>query len=272
MGLLPANHTTAPRNLDPSSAIPLYRQLASQLLALIDSGVLPPGQRLPSEPELMAQHGVSRVTVRQAIALLQRAGKLRAHRGKGTYVTDKVVRHDLEALQGFHESLRRQGIEPETTLLDWSEDAGALNDEVPAGLSLPVRMRRLYAVDGRPFAVVTGYLPAAAAALGRARAERLAVYDILGQFMGVTVDHADVTIRCQRPPADVARLLGTGRAGMVLLMERQSFNRNRQVLELMRIYILPERYEFRLRVSGALELARGVHQVSSASSRQGERQ
>lgn len=248
-------------SLDHQGVDPLYRQLAARLLAQIGAGEFAAGERLPSEAELMKMHDVSRVTVRQAIGLLEKAGKVKAQRGKGTYVTDKVVRHDLEPLQGFYQSLRSQGIEPETRLLEWSEDAGTLDDDVPSGLSLPVRLRRLYAMDGRPFAVVTAYLPAGAAALGRTRAERLTVYEILDGYMGIVVDHADVTIRCQRPPADIAGLLGTGRNAMVLLMERQSFDRKRQACELMRIHILPERYEFRLRVSGALELARGVRRV-----------
>lgn len=263
---------SAPSALDRQSAVPLYRQLAGHLLSLIDSGTLAPGQRLPSEPELMTQYSVSRITVRQAIGLLGRSGKLLAQRGKGTYVAGRVVRHELDALQGFYQSLRSQGIEPQTTLLDWSTDAGTLSGELPPGLALPVRLRRLYAIDDRPFAVVTGYLPSGAAELGKARAARLTVYEILSQFMGVVVDHADVTIRCHRVPRDIGQLLGLPRAGMALLMERQSFGRNGEPCEFMRIHILPERYEFRLRVTGEMELARAVHQVSSLGHPQGARQ
>lgn len=258
--------------LDRRSVEPLYRQLAGHLLALIDSGALPPGQRLPSEPELMTQYGVSRITVRQAIGLLGRSGKLLTQRGKGTYVAGQVVRHDLDALQGFYQSLRSQGIEPQTRLLDWSTDAGTLSGELPPGLALPVRLRRLYAIEDRPFAVVTGYLPSGAAELGKARAARLTVYEILSQYMGVVVDHADVTIRCERVPREIGQLLGLPRAGMVLLMERRSFGRNGEPCEFMRIHILPERYEFRLRVTGEMELARAVHQVSSPRHSQGARQ
>lgn len=258
-----------PSAIDRAAAQPLYQQLAGHLLQQIDGGRLRPGQRLPSEPELMEMHGVSRVTVRQAVALLVRGGKLVTQRGKGTFVAGAVVRHELDALQGFHESLRSQGIEPQTTLLDWSPDAGTLDAELPAGLALPVRLRRLYAVDERPFAVVTGWLPAGAAAVGRARAARLNVYEILSQFMGVRVDHADVTIRSERAPRDIAQLLGVPRSAMVLLMQRQSFDRAGRVCEFMRIHIVPERYEFRLRVHGEMELARAVHQTALPRPTQG---
>lgn len=257
--------------LDRHSVVPLYRQLAGHLLGLIDSGALAAGQRLSSEPDLMTQYGVSRITVRQAIGLLAKSGKLVTQRGRGTYVASQIVRHELDALQGFHQSLRSQGIEPQTTLVDWSPDAGTLSGELPPGMALPVRLRRLYAIDGRPFAVVTGYLPSGAAGLGKARAARLTVYEILSQFLGVKVNHADVTIRCQRVARDIAQLLGLPRSGMVLLMERQSFDAGGGLCEFMRIHILPERYEFRLRVTGEMELARAVHRVATPRHLQGAR-
>lgn len=259
---MPPTSSPAPAALNRGSEVPLYKQLAAHLLQRIASGELKAGERLPSEPELMAAHGVSRVTVRQAIALLARSGKTSAYRGKGTFVASRTVRHDLDALQGFYQSLLSQGIEPETRLVDWSPTGGALDGTLPAGLDLPVRLRRAYALDRHPFAVVTAHLPSGAASLGRSRAEHLTVYEILGRFMGLAVERAEVTIRCCRAPRDVGALLGVTRGGMVLLMERQSFAGGRPC-EFMQIHILPERYEFRLQVQGQLELARGIHHVPS---------
>ena len=113
--------------------------------------------------------------------------------------------------------------------------------------------------------MVVGYLPSAAAALGKARAERLSVYEILADFMGVRVARASVAIRCEPASREVAGWLGLKKTDMVLVMERQSFASNDQPCEFMRIYILPERYEFRLKVTGPFEIARAVHPVPSAS-------
>ena len=252
------------RPLDRDSLEPLYRQLAAKLQLAIDSGRLAPGARLPSEAELTAAHGVSRVTVRQAIALLQRQGAVAARRGKGTFVLGPVVRHDLDALQGFRDALVGQGIEPETRLLGFAADAGpgGRGDGPPAGLDLPVRLERLYTVDGRPFALVTAWLPQAAAAIGRARAERLTVYQIIEGFLGTRVARAEVVIRCQRAPARVAELLGLARGErQVLVMERRSSTAAGAACEFMRIRIVPDRFEFRLGVQGPLALAAGVHRA-----------
>lgn len=249
--------------LDRSRSEPLYKQVAADLLDQIAAGTLAVGQKLPSEPELVARYGVSRITLRQALQLLARSGKITAHRGKGTFVSAPVVRHQLDSLEGFYDSLRKQGIEPQTRLLDFSPNAGLTDGVFATGTLLPVRLRRLYSIDSRPFAVVTGFLPESAASLGRKRADRLTVYEILEQYLGVLIDHAEVTIRCCRPPQDIANLLGVPRGGMVLLMERQSFDAAGECCEAMQIHILPERYEFRLRVTGPLELARAVRPVAS---------
>jgi DNA-binding GntR family transcriptional regulator len=66
-----------------------YRRIAEDLRQQITSGELAPGQRVPSEAELMRRYGVSRGTARQGLALLEAAGLLRAVHGKGRFVDVK---------------------------------------------------------------------------------------------------------------------------------------------------------------------------------------
>ncbi|GAB3212428.1 hypothetical protein GCM10027262_46040 [Nocardia tengchongensis] len=70
----------------------MYFELARELQARMDSGQLEPGVRLPSESELAAEFGVNRLTVRQAMAELDRAGSVEIRRGVGTFVRTPVVR------------------------------------------------------------------------------------------------------------------------------------------------------------------------------------
>lgn len=69
--------------LDPT---PLKTQLANLLRARIESGDLPPGQPLPSESYLQQEHGVSRGTVREAVAILRDEGRVITIQGRGSYV------------------------------------------------------------------------------------------------------------------------------------------------------------------------------------------
>lgn len=66
----------------------LYQKVANQLLELIDSGVFPPGSRLPGERDLAEKFGVSRVSVREAEISLQAQGRIQIKVGSGAYVLD----------------------------------------------------------------------------------------------------------------------------------------------------------------------------------------
>jgi len=66
----------------------LYHTVANKILELIDSGVFPPGSRLPGERDLATKFGVSRVAVREAEIALQAQGRLEIKVGSGAYVLD----------------------------------------------------------------------------------------------------------------------------------------------------------------------------------------
>jgi DNA-binding GntR family transcriptional regulator len=64
---------------------PLYKQLADLIRAQIERGELAPGQRLPTEPNYMRRHGISRDSVRRAIAIVRGEGLIVTER-RGSYV------------------------------------------------------------------------------------------------------------------------------------------------------------------------------------------
>jgi DNA-binding transcriptional MocR family regulator len=72
--------------LDPASPIPLYRQVFEHTAALIRSGELPHGSRLPATRELAIQFGLNRTTVSAAYGLLESEGLIRGHVGRGSFV------------------------------------------------------------------------------------------------------------------------------------------------------------------------------------------
>ncbi|GLQ22535.1 uxu operon regulator [Algimonas ampicilliniresistens] len=66
----------------------LYHTVANKILELIDSGVFPPGSRLPGERDLATKFEVSRVAVREAEIALQAQGRIEIKVGSGAYVLD----------------------------------------------------------------------------------------------------------------------------------------------------------------------------------------
>jgi DNA-binding FadR family transcriptional regulator len=72
--------------IDPSADRAVFRQLADLLRDQITSGELAPGEALPSELRLAQEYGISRTTVRQAIAQLRTEGLVTVDRPRGTFV------------------------------------------------------------------------------------------------------------------------------------------------------------------------------------------
>jgi 2-aminoadipate transaminase len=81
-----------PLHLQPESHIPLYVQLRDQLRALVHSGELRSGDRIPASRELASQLGVHRTTVANAYAELESEGLIQGHVGRGTYICGAPVR------------------------------------------------------------------------------------------------------------------------------------------------------------------------------------
>src|SRR5208282_2159475 len=75
-----------PLQIQPESHIPLYVQLRDQLRALVHSGELRSGDRIPASRELAVQLGVHRTTVANAYAELESEGLIRGHVGRGTFI------------------------------------------------------------------------------------------------------------------------------------------------------------------------------------------
>lgn len=83
----------------------LYEQVVEQIKTLIVQGVYRKGELLPSEKELMEMSGVSRITVREALRILNEAGVIETHKGKGSFVMveGKELTWDNQSMKDYTE-------------------------------------------------------------------------------------------------------------------------------------------------------------------------
>src|SRR5947209_7553187 len=93
----------------------LRHSIASGLRRKVATGEISPGERLPSEPDLARELGVSRSSLRAAIALLEEDGLVQRLHGSGTYVTHRPpMRNDLSRNFGVSQMIAAMGLEPGT--------------------------------------------------------------------------------------------------------------------------------------------------------------
>jgi len=143
------------------SPVPLYRQITSAISEMIVSGQLAPQTLLPSEKDLAALYGVSRLTVRQAISELQRMELVETRHGKGTAVKCVAV-EPTSCLASFTETQLRAGREPRTKIISFGH---IVDREIAEHLGVPgttslVQVVRLRLVDDQPVYLSFVYIPA----------------------------------------------------------------------------------------------------------------
>lgn len=103
--------------IDRANMLPLYFQLKEELIRLIRSGILRPGDLLPTELELCQQLELSRGTVRQAVSGLAEQGFVVKERGRGTYVKIPTMNHDLLGEFSLGRGIQKIGMEVHSTVL-----------------------------------------------------------------------------------------------------------------------------------------------------------
>ena len=90
----------------------LYSRVEMVLAGEISDGDLKVGDQLPTEDNLIARFGVSRITVRRAIQNLVTRGLIEIRRGKGTFVAAPRITQELKELSGFVEDMHALGRKP----------------------------------------------------------------------------------------------------------------------------------------------------------------
>jgi len=103
--------------LDQNILTPLYQQLKDKLTSMIESGELPYGTCIPSETELSTQYGISRITVRKAVALLVEEGLLAKRQGKGTFVEKPKLERKIIEFVSFSTACEYNGRRPGSKLV-----------------------------------------------------------------------------------------------------------------------------------------------------------
>jgi GntR family transcriptional regulator len=212
-----------PANVDGRSPVPKYYQLREILLDLIEHE-LAVDAPVPSERELAARYGLSRMTARQAVEHLVSEGRLYRVQGKGTFVARPKIDMPLR-LTSFTEDMRARGMTPGARDLGRRRTpaTAAVARELGLEPGAPVHViERLRTADGVPMALERSHIPAHLAPdlLDRPLQDR-SLYELLATAYGVVLDRGDQLIEAGIADRGDAGLLGLAPGSAVLLLQRR---------------------------------------------------
>ncbi len=224
-----------------------FQRLQSDLAALIAKS--PAGTRLPSEPDLAADLGVSRATLREAMRTFETQGLIRRRQGAGTFVVGQppVIESGLEVLESMLTLARRSGLDvgPGPAVIEQikaeKESAAALG--VPEGTCL-VCVSRTMRADTRPVAYLVDTLPE----------DVLQAEELTNKFNGSVLDYllqrgdplvtSRAEITAANASAEVAKMLEIQRGDVLLKLTALLFTASGQVIDFSHSYFLPGYFKF----------------------------
>jgi GntR family transcriptional regulator len=225
-----------------------FRRLQNELADMINS--LPAETRLPSEPSLAKQMGVSRATLREAMRSFEGQGMIRRRQGVGTFVVAKVPIMDtgLEVLESIETLAQRTGMQVRMGELQVQQIQA--DEELTSVLNLKdgaalTRISRVIYTEQRPIAYLVDTLPT----------DILAAAEIQSGFTGSVLDYllrrgnpkltrSRSDIRAIGASSDVARALQIQRNDVLLHFVAQLFAEDGSVVDYSFSYFLPGYFRF----------------------------
>jgi GntR family transcriptional regulator len=241
--------------LPQEAGTPLYARFQRLLRNGIQSGTLKAKQALPSERDLCDEYGISRITIRKAIAELVEEGWLIRIQGSGTFVSDgktqrsERVEKNFSKLSSFSEDMRARGMQPSSRWLSRMEGTVTPNEGLALALSPGSRVyryRRVRLADDRPMAIEYSTVPADC--LPSIDAVTTSLYEALRQA-GCEPVRALQRLRAAAFGAELTDELGVAAGHAGLLIERRAFLKDGRAVEFTLSHYRGDSYDFMAELS-----------------------
>ncbi len=229
-----------------NARVPRYHRIAESLRERIREGELAPGGLLPNQRRLAKSFGVTLMTLRQALEVLEREKLIVRRHGLGTFVAAPTIDYDILHLRRFAGDLSAHGEDVTTRLL--GSRVTVADRRVTGALALRPRARvvvidRLRLVDGHPMSLQRSFL---AVPLGEQVLEADLAVTPLSQVLefklGITIGRARETVSAVRLGRREARELGCRPGAPAFESERVSFDGAGAPVVFDRVFIPGDRF------------------------------
>ncbi|MBI3160304.1 MAG: GntR family transcriptional regulator [Chloroflexi bacterium] len=227
---------------------PLSARLHDDLGRLIAS--TPPGERLPSEPELARRLSVSRATLREAMRTFETEGLIHRRQGVGTFVaqTPQVIETGLEVLQSIHTLARRMGLTVRMGIyqIDQRPPTPRETEKLDLRASKEViQVSWVMETEDRPVAYLVDTLPADVISAQRLQRDfNGSVLDLMVQSDELILTTSHTSINAVAADPEIAKALGIQRRDVLLYFEALLYTGEGRAVDYSYSYYLPGYFHF----------------------------
>ncbi len=229
---------------------PLYFVVVEKLLDLLEQGFFKPGEKLPSEPVLAKELGISRSTLREALRVFEEEGLITRRRGLGTFIKEdrlRIIETGLETLESLDSLAQRYGLEAGTKDLKFSLSRADKTIQEKLGASKEERVisiSRIKTTSDRPVAYMLDIL----------REKFVNFDDLKTNFRGSALDYilerkipiayARANIIPTNAPRNLSRKLKVPLQAPILLLEETLFTKDGERVGYSLNYFVREFFKF----------------------------
>ena len=241
-----------PKPIFANRQVPLYYQLENLLREKITSGNYSPGDRLPTESDLIEQYQVSRITVRQALGALAAEGLIERRQGRGTFIAERKTRkRHFEGtihLTGSLDELIEMGLDTPVKMLEMNRVEADVHEAELLQLKTgePVyRLKRVRLRDGKPYSFIVNYLPAEIGArLTREELSSGALLQTIETRLGYRLRDARQQVKAELADPFVANLLDIRIGAPLLSIERTVYDDQGKPVEFVHTLYRSDLYSY----------------------------
>lgn len=227
-----------------------YARLIRELTALLPEFSTGSDSCLPSERDLCDRFGVSRITVRRALAELEESGAIYRVPGKGAFVRGEKLTQRFSALTSFTEDMHNRSLHCGSQVLAF--EAVAASEKVARQLRVEVNsqvylLKRLRMAAGTPLAIETCYLPREIGAVVKHHiSDDMSLYTVFREHCGVCPMYAEQSLEAGMLQSWEYTLLGDNAPVYAMCVTRLVFDREGQPIEYVEGKYRGDRYSYHI--------------------------
>lgn len=223
---------------------PLHEQVRSLLLRDIDAGVYAEGEKLPAEPELCERFGVSRITVRRAVADLEGLGIVHRQQGRGTFVAPRREVVGTMTVGGFADKVVGDGVKSRRIMRAEvlpAEEKHAARLEMAVGDPM-FHLVRVFAIDEVPLSIDDSrYSLRRFPGFDARIADDVSTYQVLRDEYGVEFSEMHREIDVGFTNAQTAGWLARPERDPLIVIRKRAIDREGLVVHTSRVKVVPSR-------------------------------
>jgi len=235
--------------INRESGTPIYLQIAYNIRKKIVDKDYKKNDKIPTEDDLAATYGVSRMTARNAVTHLVNEGYVYRVHGKGAFVLNRKLNRNLNKLNNFHQDIEKLGLVPSAKVIEFKERFPNQKEQNVLSIQKTEKVydvKRIRYVDNEPLGLQNFIVPKKLVPnLPNIDIENGSFYEYLEE-VGYPLYQADQRMESVYAP-EIAKIIGVSlKNNPFFFFERVSYTKDNIPVELLYSYFHGENYSFNI--------------------------